>query len=98
MKKWQKKINRRVNHYDSGWDSHVAECRRQGVPIMCSRAYRSEGFRDGAEWMLNEIIHLLRQKKYRCDKLRREGATMAEKAMPTLASVLYSRVIKDLTE
>lgn len=46
MKKWQKKIYRRANHYDSGWDAHVAECRRHGVPMMCSRAYRREGFRE----------------------------------------------------
>ena len=66
--------------------------------MMCSRAYRREGFRDGAEWMLKEIIHLLRQKKHKCDKLRREGATTVEKTMPTFAAALYSRIIKDLTE
>lgn len=98
MKKWQKKINRRVNHYDSGWDAHVSECRRKGVTMMCNRAYRREGFRDGAEWMLNEFIHLMRQKKYKCDKLIREGATTAEKKIPILAAALYSRIIKDLTE
>ena len=98
MKKWQKKINRRVNHYDSGWDAHVAECRRLGVPMMCDRAYRNDGFRDGAEWMLKEIIHLMRQKKHKCDKMRREGVTTAEKTMPTFAASVYSRIIKDLTE
>ncbi len=98
MKKWKKKIYRRANHYDSGWDAHVAECRRQGVPMMCNRAYRREGFSDGAEWMLKEITHLMRQKKYKCDKLRREGATTAEKTIPTFAAALYSRIIKDLTE
>ena len=98
MKKWQKKINRRVNHYDSGWDAHVSECRRNGVTKMCDRAYRREGFSDGAEWMLNEFIHLMRQKKYKCDKLIREGATTAEKKMPIFAAALYSRIIKDLTE
>jgi len=66
--------------------------------MMCNRAYRREGFRDGAEWMLNEFIHLMRQKKHKCDKLRREGATTTEKTMPTFAAALYSRIIKDLTE
>ena len=98
MKKWKGEIDRRVNHYDSGWDAHVAECRRLGVPMMCDRAYRREGFRDGAEWMLNEFIHLMRQKKHKCDKLIRESATTAEKTMPTFAAALYSRIIKDLTE
>ena len=98
MKKWQKKIYRRANHYDSGWDAHVAECRRHGVPMMCSRAYRREGFREGAEWMLNEFIHLMRQKKHKCDKLLRDGTTTAEKAVPAIAASLYSRIIKDLTE
>ena len=98
MKKWQKKIYRRVNHYDSGWAAHVAECRRHGVPMMCSRAYRREGFREGAEWMLNEFTHLMRQKKHKCDKLIRESATTAEKTMPNFAAALYSRIIKDLTE
>lgn len=98
MKKWQKKINRRVGHYDKVWYAEVEESHRLKVPTMCSRAYRREGFYDGAEWMLKEIIHLLRQKKHKCDKLRREGATTAEKTMPTFAAALYSRIIKDLTE
>ena len=97
MKKWQKKINRRVAHYDSGWDAEVAECRRLDVPMMCNRSYRREGFREGAEWMLSEIIHLMRQKKYKCDELRRESS-MADKTVPTLIGTVYSRIIKDLTE
>jgi hypothetical protein len=48
--------------------------------------------------MLKEIIHMMRQKKRKCDKMRREGATTAEKTMPTFAAALYSRIIKDLTE
>lgn len=96
MAKWQKKINRRVTHYDNGWDAHVEECRRLDVPMMCGRAYRCEGFREGAEWMLSEIIHLMRQKKYKCDKLRRES--MEDKTVPTLIGTVYSRIIRDLTE
>lgn len=98
MKKWQNKINRRVNHYDNEWDAEVAEYKRLKLPMMCHRAYRREGFRKGAEWMLNEITHLMRQKKHKCDKLRREGATTAEKTVPTFAASIYSRIIKDLTE
>lgn len=98
MKKWKKKINRRVLYYDEGWDKHVASCREQGLPLMCGRAYRRVGFNDGAEWMLGEVVHMLRQKKFKCDKLRREGKTAAEKTVPTFAASLYSRIIKDLTE
>ena len=65
--------------------------------MMCSRAYRREGFRDGAEWMLKEITHLMRQKKHKCDKLRRVGVTTTEKTIPTFAAALYSRIINDLT-
>jgi hypothetical protein len=98
MKKWRKKINRRVNYYDRSWDVDVAECQKSEWPMLVRRAYRMEGFRNGAEWMLKEIIHLMRQKKHKCDKLRREGVTTAEKTMPTFAAALYSRIIKDLTE
>ena len=98
MKKWQKKINRRVNYYDRSWDVDVAECQRSKWPMLVRRAYRNVGFRDGAEWMLKEVIHLLRQKKYKCDKMIREGITTTEKTMPTFAAALYSRIIKDLTE
>ena len=97
MKKWKTKINRRVNYFDESWDLHVLECQRLQVPLMCNRAYRREGYRQGAEWMLGEIVHLLRKKKYMCDKMRREGATEAEKTVPSFASALYSRIIKDLT-
>ena len=48
--------------------------------------------------MLNEVLHYLRKKKYVCDKLRREGNTDAEKNVPTFASAVYSRIIKDLEE
>lgn len=96
MKKWQKKIYRRAQYYDDGWDKHVAE--QHGQPLMCERAYRYVGFADGAEWMLGAIVHMLRQKKYKCDKLRREGKTEADKTVPTFAASLYSRIIKDLTE
>jgi hypothetical protein len=98
MKKWQKKINRRVNYYDRSWVADVAECKRSEWPMLSIRAYRNDGFRNGAEWMLKEIIHLMRQKKHKCDKMRREGATTAEKTVPTVAAALYSRIIKDLTE
>jgi hypothetical protein len=98
MKKWQKKINRRVNYYDRSWVADVPECKRSEWPMLSIRAYRNDGFRDGAEWMLKEIIHLMRQKKHRCDKMRRKGATTAEKTMPTFAASVYSRIIKDLTE
>lgn len=98
MKKWQKKINRRVKHYDKGWDAEMEERERLGAPLMCRRAYRREGFRDGAEWMLEEILHLLRQRKYKCDKMIREGVTTAEKRVPIFVASLYSRIIKELNE
>ena len=98
MKKWQKKIKRLAGHYDKAWYAEVEESQRLKVPMMCSRAYRREGFCDGAEWMLSEIIHMMRQKKYKCDKMRREGSTTAEKTLPTFAASLYSLIIKDLTE
>ena len=98
MKKWQKKINRRVNYYDRSWVADVAECKRSEWPMLSIRAYRNDGFRNGAEWMLKEIIHLMRQKKHGCDKMRRNGATTEEKTVPTFAAALYSRIIKDLTE
>ena len=98
MKKWQKKINRRVNHYDNGWDAHVSECRRRGVSMMCNRAYRREGFRDGAEWMLSEVVHLLRQKKYKSEKFIRDIEKDEEKTILIFAAAVYSRIIKDLTE
>ena len=98
MKKWQKKIYRRANHYDKGLDADVELRQKLGVSMMCGRAYRRDGFFAGAEWMLKEITHLMRQKKYKCDKLIREGATTAEKKMPIFAAALYSRIIKDLTE
>ena len=98
MKKWQKKINRRVTYYDRSWYVDVAECQRSEWPMLVRRAYRNQGFREGAEWMLKEIIHLMRQKKHKCDKMRRDGATTAEKTVPTFAASVYSRIIKDLTE
>lgn len=98
MKKWKNKIIRRTRYYDKGWDAEVAECQRNGVPLMCKRAYRSDGFSDGAEWMLDEVLHLLRQKKYKCDKLIRESAPKDEKFLPIFAATIYSRIIKELTE
>lgn len=98
MKKWKNKIIRRTRYYDKGWDAEVAECQRFGVPLMCKRAYRSEGFRKGAEWMLEEVLHLLRQKKYKCDAAIRESATMEEKFVPIFVASVYSHVIKELTE
>lgn len=65
---------------------------------MLDRVDRREGFRDGAEWMLNEFVHLMRQKKYKCDKLIRESATMEEKSVPLFAAAIYSHIIKELTK
>ena len=99
MKKWQKKINRRVNYYDRSWVADVAECKRSEWPMLSIRAYRNDGFRDGAEWMLKEIIHLMRQKKHKCDKLTRECATREKDTVLTIfTATIYSQIIKDLTE
>lgn len=91
--KFKKKINRRVGYYDSLWDRQ--EVRLSG---LCDRALRSRGFQDGAEWMLEEVVHLLRQKKYKCDKLVREAKDDREKSVPIFASAVYSKIIKELTE
>ena len=66
--------------------------------MMCSRAYRREGFVDGAEWMLGAMLHLLRQRKYKCDKLIRESTPKDEKFLPTFAAAIYSRIIKELKD
>ena len=87
------KIMHAMWKYDSQWEQVVSKS-----PRLCDRRLRSLGFEDGAEWMLNEVLHHLRKKKYVCDKLRREGNTDAEKTMPTFASAVYSRIIKDLGE
>jgi hypothetical protein len=98
MKKWRKKINRRVNYYDRSWDVDVAECQKSEWPMLVRRAYRMEGFRNGAEWMLKEIIHLLRQKKYKTEKFIRDIEEDKDKTILIFAAAVYSRIIKDLTE
>ena len=87
------KIRHAMTRYDSQWEQVISES-----PRLCNRRLRSLGFEDGAEWMLNEVLHHLRKKKYVCDKIRREGKTDAEKNVPTFVSAIYSYLIKDLGE
>ena len=87
------KIRHAMSRYDSQWEQVVSQS-----PRLCDRRLRSLGFEDGAVWMLNEVLHHLRKKKYVCDKIRREGKTDAEKNVPTFVSAVYSYLIKDLGE
>ncbi len=84
------KIMNAMRRYDSQWEQVASQS-----PSLCARRHRSLGFEDGAEWMLNEVLHHLRKKKYVCDKLRRESA---EKTVTAFVSSVYSRIIKDLGE
>jgi hypothetical protein len=87
------KIRHAMCRYDSQWEQVVSQS-----PRLCDRRLRSLGFEDGAEWMLNEVLHHLRKKKYVCDKIRRDGNTDAEQNVPAFVSSVYSHLIKDLGE
>jgi hypothetical protein len=96
LTRFKKKIMRRVLYYDEQWDGLSDSEKGIGVLPMCRRAVRRESFRDGAEWMLGEVVHLLRQKKYKCDKLIRDAKEDKGKSIPIFASAVYSRIIKEL--
>lgn len=97
MDKWQKKIDRLLLYYDSTWDQVVEYHQQLGSPMPCSRAFRWMGYEDGAKRMHKEILHLIRSKKYKVDKMIREGKH-DHKAPLCFASALYKKLIEDLTQ
>lgn len=71
MNKWEKKIDYLSFYYDQTWDQVVEYHQQLGTPMPCERVLRRQAYRDGAERMRKEILHLLRSKKYRVEKLKR---------------------------
>lgn len=97
MNKWQKKIDALSLHYDRTWDRVVEYHEQLGSPMPCARALRRYAYHDGAARMRMEILHLVRSKKYKVDKMIREGSH-DHKAPLCFASALYKKLIEDLTQ
>lgn len=97
MNKWQKKIDTLSLHYDKTWEQVVEYHQQLGSPMPCARALRRYAYHDGAARMRMEILHLIRSKKYKVDKMIREEKDEHKAPLHFVAAV-YNHLIKELTQ